>query len=114
MTGGEFDGGLRFTLVVNAAKGFQVTGVEALDAERETIDAGFAVGGEALRFGRARIGFQRDLGIGKQYDATADGRQQRIQRFVRTTEYGCRATAVAASGIPARRSGACCLPGRSG
>jgi hypothetical protein len=50
--------------------------VEALDAEREPVDASGAVVGEAGRIGRTRIGLEGHLGIGRQRRARGDAVEQ--------------------------------------
>jgi hypothetical protein len=71
----------RFVAIVDAAERLQVRRVEALDAERQAIDAGGAEGGELVGFDRAGVGFERDFGLGQERQAGADRRQQLVERF---------------------------------
>ena len=55
--------------------------IEALDADRQAVHAGGAVRRELRRFERAGIGFERDLGVGRERHARAHGRQDRVDRL---------------------------------
>ena len=77
----DFDGAPGLPVVVNAAKRLEMRRVEALDAERQAIDAGGAKGGELFCFDRAGVGFERNLGVRQHGEARAEGGQQRIERL---------------------------------
>ena len=49
--------------VVDPAQRLEMRRIEALDAEREAVDAGLAEGGELVGLDGARIGFQRDFRV---------------------------------------------------
>ena len=55
----------RFIGAMHAAEFFQHAVVERLHAERHTVDAGRAITAKALRLDAGRIGFERDLDIGR-------------------------------------------------
>ncbi len=73
-------GGARLVGVVDAAERLQLRGVEALDAERQPVDAGRAEAGELLALEGAGIRLQRDLGVGRQRHAGADAGEQAVDR----------------------------------
>ena len=79
--GGDLDRAPCFVAIVDAAERFQMRRVEALDAEREPVDAGGAEGGELVGFHCAGVGFERDLRLGQERQAHADRRQQLVERF---------------------------------
>ena len=54
----------RFIGPVNAAEGFQVSGIEALHADGQAVDAGLSIPGKIFRVGGAGIGLERDFNIG--------------------------------------------------
>ena len=54
--------------------------IEALDAERKTVDARRPEAFEFRALERARIGFQRDLGLGDERHTRADPRKQPVDR----------------------------------
>ena len=54
--------------------------VEALNTQRQTVDAGSAESCEFFSLNRAGIGFQRDFGIGHYRQERVDGREQFIER----------------------------------
>ena len=74
------DRAARLFAVVNAAQRLQLRGIEALDADREAVDAASAVVAELGRFERAGIGFQRDFRIGGEIEPGAERRQQFLDR----------------------------------
>jgi hypothetical protein len=76
MLAGQLRGTLGFVGAVDAAEGFQVIVVEALDAERQAIDAGGAETGKLLGLDRAGVGFQRDLGVRRQHGQRPEGGDQ--------------------------------------
>ena len=76
MLAGQLRRPLRLGGAVDAAECLQVVVVEALDAERQAIDAGGAEAGEFLRFDRARVGFQRDFGVRRQHRQRPEGGEQ--------------------------------------
>ena len=76
----RFGGAPRLVGVVHAAERLQVLRVEALDAERQAVHAGRAIAGELLALERARIRFQRDLGVGRERHARANAREQPVDR----------------------------------
>ena len=55
--------------------------VEALNTQRQTVDAGSAESCEFFCLNRAGIGLQRDFGIGHYRQERADGREQFIERL---------------------------------
>ena len=67
---------MRLPRIMNTPQRTQMPGIETLHADRQSIYAGVEVSGEPIRFDRAGIGLQRDLGIGKQCDAGANRSQQ--------------------------------------
>ena len=81
VTPGERDRRPGFVSIVNAAQCPEMCRVEALDSERQAVDAGLPVSGEALGFDGARVGLERDLGLGHQRDTRAHGGQQCIHRL---------------------------------
>ncbi len=75
-----FGGRCRFVGIVHAPERHELTGREALHAEREAIDAGLAKARELVALEGPRIRFERDLGIGLQRHPRADAREQTIDR----------------------------------
>jgi len=61
---------------VDASEADQGGVIEALHPDREAIDAGGTVGGEARALDRARIGLQRDLGVRGDAHVAADPLEQ--------------------------------------
>jgi hypothetical protein len=76
----DLDRLLRLVLVVDAAQRLQMPAVEALDADRQAVDAAGAVGLELLGLEGAGIGFHRDLGVDLQRQQRAHVGQQAVQR----------------------------------
>ncbi|KAG1452868.1 hypothetical protein G6F57_015856 [Rhizopus arrhizus] len=74
---------LGLATVVDAAQALEHRVVETLDAEAEAVHAGRAVAVEAAVFGGARVGFQGDLGIGREAQARAGLLQEAVDRFRR-------------------------------
>ena len=74
------DRAARLFATVNAAQRLQLRGIEALDADREAVDAASAVIAKLGRFERAWIGFQRDFRIGGEIEPGAERRQQFLDR----------------------------------
>ena len=76
---GDLNGGARLRGVVDAAERLEMRRVEALDADRQPVDAERAKLGELARLECSRIRFQGDLCIRRELQAGADGRQQFIE-----------------------------------
>ena len=74
----NLDGGARLLVVVYAAEGFEPVRVEALDADRQPVDAGSTELAKLVRFERAGVRLERDLGIAREQNAGAHCRQDRI------------------------------------
>ena len=68
----------RLVGVVHATERHQVLRIEALDAERQPVDARGAKARELLALERPRIRLQRDLGVRRQRHARADAREQPV------------------------------------
>ena len=81
MFGGERRRDPRLGAAVDAPEGREMAVVEALDPERQAIDAGGAEAGELRRFDRSRVGLERDLGIGRQHGQGANGGEQFVDRI---------------------------------
>ena len=69
----DVDGVERFACGVQPAELGQHAIIERLHAERHAIDAGGAITAKALRLDAGRIGFQGDLGIGRDAPLPGDG-----------------------------------------
>ena len=78
---GERRGAARLSGVVDAAERLELRRIEALDAERQAVDAGRTEGGELVGLDGAGVGFQRDLRVVHQRQAGADGGEQRVERL---------------------------------
>src|SRR6266480_2592720 len=70
----------RFAVVVDSAERLQVLRVEALDADREPVHAGFAVAAEFLGLEGPGIRLQGDLAIGRKRQPRAKRRDQSVDR----------------------------------
>ena len=77
---GNLDCVARFVRAVDAAKRPEVRVVEALDADRQPVDAAGSIVAELLRLERARVRLERDLGIGRERQARAEFGKQAIDR----------------------------------
>ena len=75
-----FDRAPGLVAAVDAADLRQHGVVEALDAERQAIDAGGAVVAEACRLDRARVGLQGHLGERVERQQHADAGEERVER----------------------------------
>ncbi len=75
---GDFDGARRLVAVMDAAQRLQMARVEALDADRQAVDAAVAVRPELVGLEGAGIGFQRDFRATVQRQQGADIRQQAV------------------------------------
>ena len=62
----DVDGAARLVLIVDAAERLEVRSVETLDADRQAVDAGRAVGTEFFSFEGAGVGFERDFRVDRQ------------------------------------------------
>ena len=104
------DGVERLLRGVHAAKLFQRRIVERLHAERDAVDAGGAIAAKARRLDAGRIGFERDLDIGRHGPVLADGVEDRAdglglhQRRRAAAEEDARHGAAAARAPRSRRS----------
>ena len=78
MGGGEFGRAARLEVAMDAPERLEVPRVEALDAEREAGDAGFAKSGESGCLHRAGVGFQRDFRTGHQWRQRAHAAEDAI------------------------------------
>ena len=75
---------------MQAAQLFQVGIVQRLHAQRDAVDAGGAVIGEARRIGAGRIGFQGDFGIVGHRPQRGDLLQDAPDRCARSSATACR------------------------
>jgi len=71
-----FGGVNRFVLAMNPAKRLQMCRIKTLHANRQPIDAGRPISLEPALLQRARIGFQRDLGVRSNVYSLADLAEQ--------------------------------------
>ncbi|MNY32246.1 hypothetical protein D3C86_1664500 [compost metagenome] len=71
---GDLDGRARLALAVDAAQRLEMPVAEALDADRQPVDAARAVAREPLGLEGAGVGFHRDLGVGIERQQRADVR----------------------------------------
>jgi hypothetical protein len=76
----QFDRAPCLVRVVDAAERREMAVIEALHADRQAVHAGVAKAGEAVRFDRAGVGFERDFGARRQRHAGAHGGQQAVER----------------------------------
>ena len=77
---GDGECGKRLLSTMHAAERFEVRIIERLHAERDPVDAGQAVAGEALRLDARWIGLERDLGVGVKPPKLGDSVEDRRDR----------------------------------
>ena len=88
---GDVDGTVRFVVVMDAAQGVQVAFVEALDADREAVDAAVAIGLEFFGFEGTGVGFHGDFDATIERQERAEVGQQAVQPFGRKQARGAAA-----------------------
>ena len=76
----DLDRAARLAVVVDAAEGLQVRGIEALDADREAVHPGLAIAAEFFGLESSGVRLQADLAIGGERQPRAERRDERPDR----------------------------------